>query len=437
MGRKVVFAAIFTVLCLSSPPDAAPQSSTGAIAFFLDPSVRAAGMGRASTAMFWGGDPNYWANPALLGYHRGIRYEHGRTQLVPDLADDVFFTTRRATLGAFGIGISFAGKPNSWGESRLDYGESIVTDPGSADPVGTFHSFEEVESFAIGANLVQVVDSFYGLFGNREMYLHRYADVSLGWSVKTDSVNLVPPGLGDQGSAGVTTHDLGFLVRLTPYNSINQESFLPGLDAVTHPLFGGLRLEVAYGEGYQNFDNRSIALVDPFQADPVHEAHRRGWAARVAMGMPSALEETMEGNGAGWFSRLITPLVSFGKAWDRTQYSFPGPYLDFRSGEPVERVDYRSQVMEESGWELTLGNIYTVRRGRIDDPEGSIHGDTEGWGLGFRYGDIVGFRYDEATIPQYVELDRVKRISRTFYFSPLALYRSLHGADGEIESEAY
>ena len=45
----------------------------------IDASIRSAGMGGACNAVFWGADPNDWANPALLGYHSGLRYSWGKT----------------------------------------------------------------------------------------------------------------------------------------------------------------------------------------------------------------------------------------------------------------------------------------------------------------------------------------------------------------------
>ena len=82
------------------------QATSGAQVTFLDPSIGLAGMGRAGVAVFWDQDPEDWANPALLGSLRGIRYSYGRTQLVPDLAEDVYFTTQRIAVG-FGGGVSF------------------------------------------------------------------------------------------------------------------------------------------------------------------------------------------------------------------------------------------------------------------------------------------------------------------------------------------
>src|SRR5262249_37494468 len=50
----------------------------------LDPSIRSAGMGAAASAVFWGGDVDDWANPALLAAQRGARYQLGKALLTPE-----------------------------------------------------------------------------------------------------------------------------------------------------------------------------------------------------------------------------------------------------------------------------------------------------------------------------------------------------------------
>jgi len=96
----------------------------------IDPSTRSAGMAGAASAVYWGTDPNYWANPALLGYASGIRYEEatadydigfrarGFEPLVSlGAALDLVHTTQGTRWPADGAGVLGAGgyDEDSWG----------------------------------------------------------------------------------------------------------------------------------------------------------------------------------------------------------------------------------------------------------------------------------------------------------------------------------
>ena len=152
-------ATMVLLLAISAPAVAQnPEAESGAQSLLLDPSVRSSAMGHSSNAVFWGIGSNYWSNPALLAYRRGVEYEWGRTQLVPQIADDVFFTSKRLTLGYWGVGFLVAGKPiSSVGGLRLDYGVSIATDV-DGNELGRFRSYEDTQAFAIGANLLEFAE---------------------------------------------------------------------------------------------------------------------------------------------------------------------------------------------------------------------------------------------------------------------------------------
>lgn len=104
----------------------------------IDTSIRAAGMGGASTGVVWGA-PNAWSNPASLGAMSGLWVEHGRTQLVPGLATDVFFRSDRFLVGGNGIGFAFTGEPDHLGGVDLNYGVSDQTDA-SGGVIGSFQA---------------------------------------------------------------------------------------------------------------------------------------------------------------------------------------------------------------------------------------------------------------------------------------------------------
>src|ERR1041384_8426019 len=100
----------FLLLLFGFFPSHATAQESASQAVFLDPSIQDAGMGGAGASIFWRDEPNEWANPSLAGLYQGIRYSYGKTQLVPDLADDVFFKTHRIHVGGWGVGIAMAGK---------------------------------------------------------------------------------------------------------------------------------------------------------------------------------------------------------------------------------------------------------------------------------------------------------------------------------------
>jgi hypothetical protein len=392
---------------------------SGAQSLLIDPSVRSSGMGRSSNAVFWGYSPNSWGNPALLGFHKGVQYERGRTRLVPELADDVSFTTKRLTVGFWGLGILIAGRPfTDVGGMELNYGASFATDV-DGNIIGVFTSYETIQSFAGGANILEFAEHALAAGGLDPPLLSRFGDVAIGWSEKKTHVFLAPADVTLDGIAGegyVTTHDSGLLVRLTPYNSIDYAGFFPGLDRIA-----GTRVDLSYGGSTQNYNDGTIAYIDPDQADPIARIQRKGWAAHLALDLPAKTRDRLKSRRFGWLLDCITPILSVGKTG---QKDVP---MVLDTATDAHRTGTR---VENSGWELTLANIYSIRGGRIDDPAGTVQGHTSGWGVGLHVRDLLGFSYDRADVPQSVYLGRVKRKSLTFYFDPVRAWELLRPGRG-------
>ncbi len=420
----LIAASLAVALLLPLFPRASSGSviaESGAQSLFVDPSVRAGGMGRASSAVFWGNDPNYWSNPALLTFHHGIRYEWGKTQLVPDLATGVYFTSKRLTAGYWGLGLLVAGKPlNNVGGIRLDYGTSVATDV-DGNPIGTFTSYEEIQSVAGAANILEFTEHVLKAAGARPPEASRFLDVGLGWTEKRTHVSLAPAQVTqDQlsGRGNTTTHDSGILFRLTPYNAIDYAGLLPGLDHLAR-----IRADVSYGRSTQNYDDATITYLDVSQRDPVLRVHRTGWATHVALGLSSGAQQALRERGLGWLPAWISPLISWGKAWDRELPMIRDPTTGDR---------LLGSEIKDSGWELTLANIYSIRRGWIDDRVGTVVGGTSGWSLGLQLRDWMGFSYDRATVPQSIYLKPVHRKAFTVYVDPIkawAAVRQIRGGE--------
>jgi len=392
-----------------------PYAESGAQSLLIDPSVRASAMGRSSNAVFWGYDTNYWSNPSLLAYRQGVEYEWGRTQLVPDLAEDVFFTTKRLTLGAWGAGFLVAGKPVSdVGGLRLDYGKSVATDV-DGNVLGTFTSYEDTQAFAAGVNVLEFAEHALKAGGQEIPSLSRFGDIAVGWSEKRTHVLLWPtlPALGLSELGGyVTTHDSGVMVRITPYDGIDHSGLLRKADRVL-----GARFDLSYGGSTQNYNNAMIAYVDADQADRIARIQIKGWGAHAALDTPRWRKDDIRSQRFGWVIDVLSPLVSAGITRSKQLPLIQNASGGLTAGERIEN----------SGWEITIANIYSVRGGKIDDPAGTIQGHTSGWGLGLHLKDAAGFSYDRATVPQSIYLGPVHRKALTFYFNPIRAWQYIRG----------
>ena len=366
----------------------------------IDASIRSAGWGGACNAVFWGGDPNEWANPALLGYHAGIRYSWGKTQLVPGLANDVFFKTEEITIGMGGLGIAVPGNLNGYGSALLDYGRSTRTD-NQGNPIGTFRSFERIRSWGMGVSLAELVASAWRKAGEEPPAFLRYGDVAVGYNDKHVLIALDPGTGGGVGQTG--GRDFGFLVRATPINTLDPRvpsSPSPGLP---------LRVDLCYGRSTLNYNDALVTFISEDAANPLSRISRNGVAARAALGITESLRGTL--GGSDWLARSLSPLVSVGFAVDGEHITAgdQGPGFD----------------VHRWGGELSVANVLHLRLGDVSDKLSDIRGGTSGYGVGFSLAGCAGFRYDHATIPQARGLEKVKRKGFTFFVDPFRVAEEL------------
>ena len=366
----------------------------------IDVSIRASGMGQASNAVFWGDELNHWSNPALLGYTHGLRYEWGKTQLVPGLATDVFFKSNVVKLGGGGLGVSLSGKPiRGLGSVKLDYGQSVETDE-NGNPIGTFDSWEKIDSWGFGLSLAQAFETVAKLAGRDTPLLSRMADVSVGMNSKHLRM-LLAPGAYD----AATALDRGLLFRISPLEWVGATRDLP---------IGG---DLAYGWSELSYDDPTLSFGF-FGSSPVSHHHRHGYAGRLAIEIPRSVLAASEHHRGGWFLAGFDPLLSYGYASDRAR---------------IEPSNGQFKT-HGSGYEVSVANVYYYRSGHYEDPLGEIDGDTTGWGVGLPFGRFGGLRYDHGTIPQAAlsDLQDVKRNAVSGWLDPLELWRAWRGGHASI-----
>ena len=378
---KRVLSVVGTLLIAAGAP-ATVHAQGSARSLDIDPSVRAAGMGAASNAVFWEGG-NQWANPALLGQQRGIRYEWGDTKLVPDITSDIHFRSNVVKFGGSGLGLALSGKP-AIGGLKLDYGTSEGSD--DQGNLTTFDTFEDIESWGIGASLGQVTEGIAKLFGRETPALSRYGDVSLGMYSKDVKIQIAADATGKaHGSA----HDRGVLVRISPL-----EWFAASRDALVD-------LDLAYGWSELSYDGKDVVYVSSSTASPPTEHHRRGFALRGGLDWPEQARHAF-GEGAWWVEGL-RPMLTVGAAFDHE-----------------ENTGYDT---DGHGYEIGLANVVAYRFGSYEEV-GFIDGSTSGWSVGLPIGRLAGVRYDEARFPQaqVAGPSKLERKAFTAWIDPLEIW---------------
>lgn len=181
---------LIVAAALLVPISADAQGTAGAASLLITPGARADGMGRAHSAVVNDGTSGWW-NPAALGRVGDHVFSLMHVQLVPDLADDVYYEYlgyAQHLEGWGGVGISFI---------YLTYGESIATNQ-EGDELGTFTSYEISPAVSAGTELAP----------------NLYAGVTLKFVyvyLAPASVNGVPLLDGESGTGNTFGADLGVL----------------------------------------------------------------------------------------------------------------------------------------------------------------------------------------------------------------------------------
>jgi hypothetical protein len=217
---RMISGAIVLVLLAVLSVDAGAQATSGAQSLNITPGARADAMGRANVALSNDATSNWWNPAALAGFNQKV-FSLMHTQLVPDLADDVYYEY-----------LGYAQHVEGWGGVGaslifLTYGKSVATDEQGLEQ-GTFSSYELSPSVSLGTEIAK--------------------GLSAGISLKYVYVMLAPKQytLDKQAGTGDTfAADLGLLYDIS-----------------------GLGIPVRIGANLQNL-GPNISFIDEDQSDPI------------------------------------------------------------------------------------------------------------------------------------------------------------------------
>ncbi len=381
----VVLALAITAASVTPWASAHAQSSS-VPSLIRNPSARAAGMGGAAGAVFWGDATSDWANPALLSYREDFQYERQRVKLVSELADDVAFTANRLFFQISGVGLTASFDPV---RTRLDYGTSSVVDDGGT-VLGEFDSHEDIQWFGVSLSVARVLDTVLAdRLDEDTVSPSRLGDVAFGYADKELSVDLAPAWATPDGTAGKgegDIEDVGVLARINPLAVL--EVLVPAYHDAVHQRVGFVDLDVAVGRSRQNGENKFVEFRSG-ETSPIPQLDRTSTAWRVAVGLPTSIDESLRSRRLGWLADAMVPAIQFGRVDGTTEVRTP----------QADDPEIRDQDIDGDGWELTLLNVFSIRRGHVDDGGLAIEGDTEGWGVRLPLGPYGHVQYDSATLP--------------------------------------
>jgi len=404
--RILLVAVVLGVLGVLGATCVQAGSGAGAILYSFNTSARFEGMGGAGVGTPWGPATNHWANPAQLAYRRGVQWEWYKSELAQGLADDIALENNEFIVGVGGITVLWGRTPA--GGLFLDMGTQTATDE-NGNPMGSFSSYMESTSYGLAVDAIQVFD-FFNSKSDKPLGLSRYGSLSFGYVHKDfedmlsmDSVIQDPVG---GGTATAKTYDLGWVLGVTPLNTLEEDESLVFL------------LGMAYGMSTLNGGDEVITHMDADQSDPLPRAYVKGYSLRgeLALGREDWRRSMPE--FLGWTYDTFNPLLSITYAYQKSQ---PGYVWDPQREEySYEKDTSGNQDEIGSGYEIGLANIFYIRSGHFEATYADIDADTEGWGINIQAGDMLGFRYDKATFPQASGLPTVDRETWSIWFMPLA-----------------
>lgn len=353
MPKRFTFAAVLFVLVALSASRVFAVAEAGVPSLIIPPGARANGMGECYVALAEDATAAWW-NPGGLAFVKGRNLALMHSQLVPDLASDVYYeffgyASEIKNLGT--IGLSFV---------YLTYGKSVATSP-TGEERGVFSSWEVSPAASIAIPLND--------------------NLGFGLSMKYIRADLAPGEYTVEGIDGIGSSfavDAGVLWKI-PTKKLNVGMSLTNMGP-------------------------DIAYIDQEQSDPLPITFRGGFAFTPISDEISNLVVTFDLEQS-----LVWTLTSKVKPSD--VIGVDGPTTLPAKIVGMSRNARRSEIYHV-GAEYRYVDLLAGRIGYVYDKDGDFKAAT--YGLGFIYKNQLSLDY--ANVPQARTLERVHRWSIYFSF---------------------
>ncbi|MFQ5753148.1 MAG: hypothetical protein ACE5HI_14240 [bacterium] len=349
-------------------PQARAVSEAAVLFLLIQPSLHANGMGGASVASSEPGALSVAFNPAHIGlatFNSSVHVEFypSKVKWLPGFnLDDLYFDAKSFLFGynfkrlnkhipvSFGVGYT---------RIFINLGEQIITGETGPEPIGVFNSSEHADIWTFGIG----IDYF--------------VKVGVGLNFKNIESNLAAVGVGAEkgfGSAKANAHDFGVIMHLPIVETLSKLShksfeFYPDFRPFLMPGFGYSKSNIG----------DEITYIDPAQADPLPRVARMAFSVNAGI-LYSNANIDLSILAFEWTSEAEDLLVERN---EDGSFQYEGGLGDINFFKNVVGGEANENIISSQGWEMKFVGLYSIRRGRLKDPDGKRFYDTKGWGLSF------------------------------------------------------
>ena len=237
--KACLTAALLAGILIAFTGQSFAQATSAAASLNITPGARADAMGRANVALTNDATANWW-NPAALADVDQRIFSLMHTQLVPGLADDVYYEYLGYTQhveGWGGVGGSLI---------FLTYGKSVATNEAGTE-LGTFSSYELSPSISLGTQIA--------------------SGLSAGISLKYVYVSLAPKQFlaeGEAGTGDTFAADLGLLWQVPRFPArvgVNVQNLGPDISFISEDQADPIGRNLKVGVGVKPYESESFRVL--------------------------------------------------------------------------------------------------------------------------------------------------------------------------------
>jgi hypothetical protein len=391
---KLTSALVATVLVLCAAGPAMATSEAGVIFLLIPVGARGDAMGRSFIGLADDGTVPHW-NPANLGWVEGRSIAAMHTQLVPGLASDVYYeylgyVSPMEGGGGWGANIIFLTLGRQQG---TDIAGNPTTEWNAYDISGAVSYGTMINEHLAAGGSVKAIYSYLAPLEATQFLDQQKGDAAsfaIDFGVSYRHPERGPWWLG-----------LAMLYPMFPNpmpigdNLITAAAWAGALGMIAQPWRVG---EFTAGAVIQNF-GPDLDYVDAGENDPLPLNFKLGFARTVFRNESHSFKVAADIN-----KLLVHYNVDTGER-DSFYKAVVTAWLD------ESRKNELKDIIYGFGAEYQFGDFLSLRAGYVWDEDGQIIDPT--WGGGIAYESL---RFDLAVVPQYRELELVKRFSLSYQF---------------------